>query len=185
MSYLGDIRIGDTIDHKFTTRQFSTGIPFTFAGTPAVAAYVGNGTTEITTGVALTVDFNGKTGLNNVRVEATIGNGFAAGTNVYIVITAGTVDSVSIVGETICSFSIEARLAVMPSDVSLAVWSRVIDGTRTSEELLRGIVAPLLGKSSDHAAGTPKYRNIDDTKDVVSATTDADGNRTSVTLDLT
>lgn len=71
------------------------------------------------------------------------------------------------------------------ADISSAVWSRVIDGTRTSEELLRGIVAALLGKSSDHAAGTPKYRNIADTKDVISATTDSDGNRTAVTTDLT
>jgi hypothetical protein len=113
--YHGDIRLGDTIDIKFTTRRFSSGAPFTLAGTPAISAYVGNGTTEITAGITLTVDFDSRTGLNNVRVVATSGNGFATATNVQLVITAGTVDSVSVVGEVVGSFSIEARSALMPT----------------------------------------------------------------------
>ena len=112
--YRGDIRLGDTIDIKFTTRQIS-GAPSTLGGTPAISAYVGNGTTQITAGITLTVDFDGVTGLNNVRVVATSGNGFAAATNVDLVITTGTVNSVSVVGEVIGSFSIEARSALMPT----------------------------------------------------------------------
>lgn len=115
MSYRGDIRLGETLDFKFTTRRFSTGAPFTLAGTPVISAYVGNGTTEITAGITLTVDFDSRTGLNNVRVVATSGNGFATATNVELVITTGTVDSVSVVGEVIGSFSIENRSAVMPT----------------------------------------------------------------------
>lgn len=113
--YLGDIRLGETLDCKFTTRRFSTGAPFTLAGTPAVSAYVGNSTTEITAGITLTVDFDTRTGLNHVRVVATSGNGFATATNVQLVITAGTVDSVSVVGEVIGEFSIENRSALMPT----------------------------------------------------------------------
>lgn len=113
--YVGDIRLGDTIDVKFTTRRFSTGAPFTLAGSPAVAAYVGNGTTEITAGITLTTDFDSRTGLNNIRVVATSGNGFATATNVQLVITAGTVDGVSVVGEVVGTFSIEARSALMPT----------------------------------------------------------------------
>jgi hypothetical protein len=115
VSYRGDIALGATIDVKFTTRRFSTGAPHTLAGSPAVAAYVDNGTTEITAGITLSVDFDSRTGLNNVRVVATSGNGFAAGTNVDLVITAGTVDSVSVVGEVIGSFSIENRSALRPT----------------------------------------------------------------------
>ena len=115
MAYHGDIRLGDTIDVKFTTRRFTTGAPFTLAGTPAISAYVGNGTTEITAGITLTVDFDSRTGLNNVRVVASSGNGFATATNVQLVITAGTVDSVSVVGEVVGEFSIENRSAVMPT----------------------------------------------------------------------
>lgn len=114
MSYVGDIRLGDTIDIKFTTRQIS-GAPFTLAGSPVISAYVGNGTTEITAGITLSVDFDSRTGLNNVRVAATSGNGFATATNVQLVITTGTVNSVSVVGEVIGSFSIEARSALMPT----------------------------------------------------------------------
>jgi hypothetical protein len=81
MTYRGDIRLGDTIDIKFSTVD-STGAPTTLAGSPAVAAYVGNSTTEITAGITLSVDFDSRTGLNNVRVVASGGNGFAAGTDV-------------------------------------------------------------------------------------------------------
>lgn len=72
------------------------------------------------------------------------------------------------------------------TDVANAVWNEVIDSVRTAKQLLRGIVAILLGKSSGHVAGasTPKYRNIGDTKNVVDAVTDGVGNRTNITLDL-
>lgn len=113
--YLGDFRLGDTIDFKFTTRRFSTGVPYSLAGTPSVAAYVGNSTTEITAGITLTTDFDSRTGLNHVRIVASSGNGFATATSIQVVITAGTVDSVSVVGEIVASFSIEARSALMPA----------------------------------------------------------------------
>lgn len=112
MSYLGDIRLGSTIDTKFTTRQIS-GAPFTLASSPVISAYVGNGTTEITSGITLTVDFDSRTGTNHVRVVATSGNGFATATDVQLVITTGTVNSVSVVGEVVAEFSIENRSALM------------------------------------------------------------------------
>src|SRR5262245_32001556 len=114
MNYRGDFSLGATIDLKFSTRRFSTGAPYTLAGSPAVAAYVGNGTTEITAGITLTPDFDGRVGLNHVRVVATSGNGFAAGTDVALVLTAGTVDSVSVAGEVVASFSINNRSTVTP-----------------------------------------------------------------------
>lgn len=71
------------------------------------------------------------------------------------------------------------------ADVASSVWTEIMESGITAEELMRGFASALLGKSSDHAAGTPKYRDMGDTKDRISATTDADGNRTSVTKDLT
>lgn len=114
MSYLGDIRLGDTIDCKFTTVD-SGGAPFTLGGTPVVSAYPGNSTTEVTAGITLTVDFDSRTGLHNVRVVASNGNGYATATNYFLVITTGTVNSVSVVGYVIGSFSIENRSALMPT----------------------------------------------------------------------
>jgi hypothetical protein len=107
MNYQGNIALGDTIDIKFTTVN-STGVPTTLAGSPAVAAYVDNATTEITAGITLTVDFDARAGLHNVRVVASSGNGFAA-SNVNLIITAGTVAGNSVAGYVIGSFSIDKR----------------------------------------------------------------------------
>jgi len=108
MAYLGDFTLGDTLDFKFSTVG-TTGAPTTLAGTPAISAYVGNSTTQITAGITLTVDFDGVTGLHNVRVVASAGNGYAAQTSVDLVITAGTVGGISVVGYVVASFSIENR----------------------------------------------------------------------------
>jgi len=127
MKYLGDIALGETIDVKFTTVNAS-GAPVTLAGSPAVAAYVGNSTTEITAGITLTVDFDSRTGLHNVRVVASSGNGFAAQTNVDLVLTAGTADSTSMVGYVIGSFSIENRSGLRPTTAG-----RTLDVAATGE----------------------------------------------------
>lgn len=107
--YHGDITLEDTIDIKFTTRSFSTGVPTTLAGTPVISAYPDNSITQLTAGITLTVDFDSVTGLHNVRVAATAANGYAAATNYALVITTGTVGGVSVVGEVIGTFSISAR----------------------------------------------------------------------------
>lgn len=117
MSYRGDIVLESSIDVKFTTVD-DTGAPATLSGTPVVSAYIDNSTTQITAGITLSVDFDGVTGLNNVRVAATGANGYTTGTNVDLVITTGTVDSVSVVGYVVGSFSISHRSSVAPlSDI--------------------------------------------------------------------
>ena len=68
------------------------------------------------------------------------------------------------------------------------IWNHVLSGTRTILQAMRGMAAVLLGKSSGSVSGqasSPVFRDLDDTKDVVSATTDASGNRSAVTKDLT
>ena len=121
MAYHGDIALGATLDFQFNTFRFSTGAPFTLAGTPTLAAYVGNSTTQITAGLTLSVDFDGKTGAHNVRVVATGGNGYAAGTDVTIVLEAGTVDSVSVANAIVGSFSIENRRSNLTHILGTAV----------------------------------------------------------------
>jgi hypothetical protein len=114
MSYVGDFALGVTFDVKFTTRRFSTGAPFALSG-GTIVAYPDNSTTEVTGGITLGADHDGVTGLNQVRVVATSGNGYASGSNYALVISAGTVDSVSVVGEVIAQFSIEARSSLRPT----------------------------------------------------------------------
>lgn len=112
MSWKGGFAAGDTVDFKFTTRRFNTGVPFTLAGTPAVSVYKSNSTTQSTSGITLTVDFDSVTGLNHVRIDTTSdGTFYANGSQFDVVITAGTVDSVSVVGEAIGRFELRAAVA--------------------------------------------------------------------------
>lgn len=120
MAYIGDFRLGKTFDTKFTTVA-TTGAPTQLAGSPVISAYLDNNTTQLTAGITLTVDFDGVTGLNNVRVVATGGNGYATATNYQLVITTGTVGGTSVVGYVIAEFSIEARSALMPTTVDLTL----------------------------------------------------------------
>lgn len=112
--YLGDVALGDTLDTKFTTVS-TTGAPTTLAGTPVISAYVGNSLTQITAGITLTVDFDGLTGLHNIRVVASSGNGYATASNYQLVITTGTVGGTSVVGYRIAEFSIENRAGLRPT----------------------------------------------------------------------
>lgn len=116
MSYHGDITLEETIDIKFTTVS-TAGVPTTLAGSPVVSAYPDNSTTQLTAGITLSVDFDGLTGLHNIRVVATAANGYAAATDYTLVITTGTVGGGSVVGYVVGSFSIENRSALRPSVV--------------------------------------------------------------------
>src|SRR4030042_1180037 len=126
--HLGDIRLGETLDFKFSTRSFATGAPTTLAGIPVISAYVGDSITQITAGIKLTVDFDGVTGLHNIRVVAISPKGYAAGSQLDLVITTGTVGGVSVVGEVVGSFSVEARSALMPTTAA-----RTLDVSATGE----------------------------------------------------
>ena len=115
--YLGDFNATDVIDFKFTTFRPSTGAPFTLAGTPVVSVYKDNDTTQSTTGVVLTVDFDSVTGLNHVRVTTTDAF-YANGSEFECVITAGTVDSVSVVGSCIGRFTLRSQASLYPTTAS-------------------------------------------------------------------
>lgn len=143
-----DFSVGSTVDFKFTSRAFATGAPTTLAGSPAVVAYEDNSTTEITAGITLSVDFDSVTGLNNVRVVATGGNGFEAGKSYALVISSGTVDSVSVVGEVILNFTLERSAAVddigglsIPTAAAVAdaVCDEALSGHTTAGTLAKAI----------------------------------------------
>lgn len=110
---MSDYTVGDTVYFMFTTRRFSTGAPHQLAGTPAVSAYEDNSTTQITAGITLGVDHDTVTGLNLVTVVASGANGFESGKDYHLVITAGTVDSVSVVGEVVGRFTLQRSAAAV------------------------------------------------------------------------
>lgn len=123
--YYGDLNLGDTIDIKFCTVNTS-GQPTTLSGSPVLVAYPSASTTEILTGITLTVDFDGITGLNNVRVVATSGNGYLVETNYALVLSAGTVSGTIVTGYEVASFSIENR-ANAEASIADAVWDEPND----------------------------------------------------------
>lgn len=60
-----------------------------------------------------------------------------------------------------------------------------IEGTFDLTESARLWNAALAGKASGLATTTATFRDLADTKDRITATVDADGNRTAVTRDVT
>ena len=64
-----------------------------------------------------------------------------------------------------------------------AILDDPVEGATTLRQLQRLFAAALLGKVSGMGGNVPKFRDLADTKDRISATTDANGNRTMVTLD--
>ena len=115
-----DITLEDTTYIQFTTKAFATGIPTVLAGTPVVSAYENDSTTQITDGITLGVDHDSVVGLNLLTIVATDANGYEDGKDYSLVITAGTVDGVSVVGEVVGEFTV-GRIAD-------GVWDEVLAG---------------------------------------------------------
>lgn len=127
-----DYTVGDTIRKCFTTRAFATGIPTVLAGTPVLSVYEDGSITQITAGVSVTVDLDSVVGLNQLVIVATGGNGFDAGSDYSVVITTGTVGGVSVVGETVYTFSLGRSAAFTrlgaPAGASVSADIAVIEG---------------------------------------------------------
>lgn len=127
-----DITLGDTIYFLFTTRDFDTGAPQTLGGTPALSVYEENNLTQITAGVSISADYDSVTGLNQGTIVATSGNGYESGKSYSVVITTGTVDGVSVVGEVVYEFTVEASAAFdrlgAPAGASVSADIATIDG---------------------------------------------------------
>ena len=156
MSGVPDYPLGETLDFKFTTRAFATGIPTTLAGTPVIQVYEDNSVTQITAGITLTADFDSVAGLNNVRIVATSGNGYESGKSYTAVISTGTVGGVSVVGEVVQQFSIERSPALRPTtagrtvDINASghVERVVLVDTTTTNTDMRGTDSALLAASA-------------------------------------
>lgn len=71
------------------------------------------------------------------------------------------------------------------TEITNAILAMVIEGSTTFQQSMRLHNAALGGKASGLATTTAVYRDLADTKARITATVDADGNRTAVTTDLT
>ncbi len=113
-----DITLGETVYFNFTTRQFSDGVPTVLAGSPVLSVLEENNATPITAGVSVEVSLASVVGLNQATIVATGGNGYETGKGYAVYISTGTVGGVSVVGEVVAQFTVEAAAVV--ADVATA-----------------------------------------------------------------
>lgn len=115
--YHGDIKEDEPLAWDFNTNSAASA-PITLAGSASLAVYKDGGTTQSTAGLTLTVDLDSVTGLHHVAVVTT--NAFyVTGSDYSVVLAAGTVDSISVVGVVVGSFSIENRsVAAVKTDTA-------------------------------------------------------------------
>lgn len=106
MMYLGNYLAGTTIDFIWSSNG-ADGASITRATNGTVRVYKGNSTTETTTGVTDTEDFDGLTGIHHVRI-ATSDSFYAAGNDFMVVLAGATIDGKS-VNAILAHFSIENR----------------------------------------------------------------------------
>lgn len=79
-----------------------------------------------------------------------------------------------------------ANLAAVTADAdALLDQADGVESGMTVRQALRLLTAAQGGKTSGMDTGLPRIRDVGDTKDRVTATTDVNGNRTDVVLDLT
>lgn len=104
---LGDFLPWETVYCPLNTVDKANGAPITLAGTPLARVHKDNNTTEDDSGITLTVDFDTRTGLHVVAVDLSADAAFYTfGGQFTIVLTQGTVDGVSVVGNAVGRFTI-------------------------------------------------------------------------------
>jgi hypothetical protein len=182
---MSDYTVGDTIYKKFSTRAFATGIPTTLAGTPIISIYENDSTSQITAGITLVVDFDTVTGLNHLTIVATGGNGFESGKFYEAVITQGTVGGVSVVGESVWTFTLEASAAATPAQVNAEVVDVMTVDTFAEPVSVPAATASLKDKIGwntamarnkiEQTSTTSTLRNDTDTLDIAATTVGDDG----------
>jgi len=85
--------------------------------------------------------------------------------------------------ESLLEAAISAVTAPTAAAVADAVHDEVIEGTLTLRKIMRLMLAVLTGKASGGGTTTIAFRDVADAKNRISSTVNADGDRTSVTLD--
>lgn len=155
-----DITLEETIYINFTTRSFTTGVPTVLGGTPALSVIESNNVTPITAGVSLQTDRASVVGLNQATIVATAANGYEAGKSYSVYISTGTVGGVSVVGEVVGQFTVQAAAAYttgvaiktktdfLPSATAGAAGGVFIAGSNAATSVTTAFTANITGNLS-------------------------------------
>ncbi len=109
MMYLGDFAYQATVDFMWSSNA-ADGSSITRATNGTISVYKGNSTTQTTTGVTDTEDFDALTGIHHCRIVTTDAF-YAVGNNYMVVLSAATIDGKT-VNAVLAQFSIENRRAL-------------------------------------------------------------------------
>lgn len=108
MSYRGDRAVGAIVGGSFRTSV--NGYGTTLSGTPSLTTYQRGNATPDTSGMTLNVDVNSVTGLNTWSVDTSSDGTFFVSGDYDVVIAAGTVGGVSVIGEVVGGFSLQSSV---------------------------------------------------------------------------
>lgn len=130
-------------------------------------------------------------GANVINIAGSAVNAASAQLGVNLVNVAGSAvststaqigcNAVSIGTDAITNTALAASAA---SEIATAVLAGVVEGSFTVQQVLKLAAAMAAGKASGLDVNAPVYRDLSDTLDRISATCDASGNRSAVTLNL-
>jgi len=129
--YLGDFNQNQTVRKTFTTVN-GNGTPATM-GNGTVAVYKNGNTTEFTTNVTLTTDFDGRPGVHLVTVDMA-GNitVYSSGSEFEAVLTVGDCNGTSIANSTLFSWSVNNRAGSTAADLLTITNANTSAGTAST-----------------------------------------------------
>ena len=203
MAYLGSWKIDDLLTFCCNTHVFSTGAAADADSVPTYRVYEDETTAPILTGSTALLDSANTVGFYSEQITLSAANGFEKGKcySIYITATVSSVaatmhhtfqiqaevDTRSVGGTAQTARDLGASVLVAATGLDAALdQADVVETGRTMRGCLRLMAAVLAGKASGLATTTAVYRNaVADAKARVTATVDADGNRTAITSDQT
>ena len=112
MMYLGDYVAGETVYFAWNSNG-ANGASITRAGNGTISVYKDNNTTQTTTGVTDTEDFDSLTGVHHVAI-ATSDSFYTTATDFFVVLSGATIDGQT-VNAVLAHFSIENRSGLRPT----------------------------------------------------------------------
>lgn len=110
--YLGDFLCGSLVRHKWDSAS-AAGASITRATNGTISVYKDGSTTQSTTGVTDTEDFDGLTGIHDIAIDTSADATFySAGGEFYIVLSGATIDGQT-VNAVLGSFSLQRNMGML------------------------------------------------------------------------
>lgn len=130
MSDLGNHIAGKTVMMQFSTSV--NGVMTTITNSPAISVYK-NSTTESTSGVTLTVDYDGRTGMHHIAIDTSSDASFYVAENDFsVVVTAGQLAGVDLNGTIVGSFTLSNQNFVLDRSTGAMARGTVTTGATTT-----------------------------------------------------